>query len=85
MGAQAAAGNDLFLQGLWEKKDAAGQSASFDTLYVRAIKLSPNQKGRTTEKKVKGSWAGTRTMHSVSIPLSLTSIIFQGHVRVKQF
>ena len=37
MGAQAAAQNDLFQQGHWEKKDAAGQSAGFDTSYVKPV------------------------------------------------
>ena len=43
MGAQAAAQNDLFLQGHWEKKDAAG--------HVRAIKLTQSKKRKNDRKK----------------------------------
>ena len=45
-----------------------GPSARFDSSYVRAVKLSPSQKReRPTERKVKRSWPGTLTMHSVTL------------------
>ena len=57
--------DDLILRGHWGKEDAAWQVLTHQI--IRAIKLQPNQKRTTGRKKVKGSWPGTHTVHSVTL------------------
>ena len=63
MGAQAAVQpGDLLLQGHWGKEYVAGQCANFNTLYIRTIKRSPNQKRKDDKKKKRKEKKGKKVM-----------------------